>query len=488
MKKILSKYIALVLAAVLLSVLLPTALGSCSRGVAETDGELPVIYLFDREMNVSVDKMKHINVFGGISRKAAFDAVVKFNENQAPEFCRYDWQYAVGISTKKVLSSSGYQLFAMYHKTAGDTRTEYIALFHDGEFISLLSSYAHSIWLADLDGDGKYEVVSEVSVGSGICDDRITAVDADGMGYDLSARTDFDFRILNDSKEKSVNITVGMYSYIYSEQSNTTKQGTLRLINGELCLVDEVGAVFASTRMIAEERYNEWLSTLLPVRLLYDSEMNLWEKTPSHISFTGGLSQEAAFTAVNEYISKQDPDFFYFSNLQYAVGISTERAFLDSGYQAFAIYYKTGETVQIANLALFYNGNFVSFISIYSDKWLADIDYDGQYEVVSQEYMGSGIVDARISVVAADGMKSELSARMYRDFMIKNDPENASEVNITVAMCPAIGGPPTDISDRDIIREGTLRSIDGELCLVDEVGVVFASTELLLAERMESMK
>ena len=50
------------------------------------------------------------------------------------------------------------------------------------------------IWSCDLTGDGKPELCSTLSIGSGIVNDQILVYDyAEGTGYDLSDRGNFDY-------------------------------------------------------------------------------------------------------------------------------------------------------------------------------------------------------------------------------------------------------------------------------------------------------
>ena len=51
-----------------------------------------------------------------------------------------------------------------------------------------------SVYFCDLTGDGKLELCSTLSIGSGIVNDQILVYDyADGTGYDLSDRGNFDY-------------------------------------------------------------------------------------------------------------------------------------------------------------------------------------------------------------------------------------------------------------------------------------------------------
>ena len=51
-----------------------------------------------------------------------------------------------------------------------------------------------SVYFCDLTGDGKPELCSTLSIGSGIVNDQIRVYDyADGTGYDLSDRGNFDY-------------------------------------------------------------------------------------------------------------------------------------------------------------------------------------------------------------------------------------------------------------------------------------------------------
>lgn len=53
-----------------------------------------------------------------------------------------------------------------------------------------------SVYLFDLNGDGKREICSEVSMGSGITDDRIIVCDyANSALYELQDRLNYDFRL-----------------------------------------------------------------------------------------------------------------------------------------------------------------------------------------------------------------------------------------------------------------------------------------------------
>lgn len=53
-----------------------------------------------------------------------------------------------------------------------------------------------SVYLSDLNGDGKREICSEVSIGSGIKDDRIIVCDyANNELYELQDRLNYDFRL-----------------------------------------------------------------------------------------------------------------------------------------------------------------------------------------------------------------------------------------------------------------------------------------------------
>ena len=59
-----------------------------------------------------------------------------------------------------------------------------------------------SVYLADLNGDGKREIISEVSIGSGIVDDRIIAFDfSKKQGYQLENRFYSNFSLFLNNGE-----------------------------------------------------------------------------------------------------------------------------------------------------------------------------------------------------------------------------------------------------------------------------------------------
>ena len=71
-----------------------------------------------------------------------------------------------------------------------------------------------SVYFSDLTGDGKPELCSTISMGSGLVDSRIIVYDyAAGKSYELSDRGNFDFRLnLSDNK-----LVVEKYQFMQDE-------------------------------------------------------------------------------------------------------------------------------------------------------------------------------------------------------------------------------------------------------------------------------
>lgn len=110
------------------------------------------------------------------------------------------------------------------------------------ETISLYSGMPIlSVYFSDLTGDGKPELCSTISVGSGICDTRIIVYDyAAGKSYELSDRMKYDYRLnMKDNK-----LVVEKYKYM---QNEILSEGEL-VINGSGLEIVEVIVTCISER------------------------------------------------------------------------------------------------------------------------------------------------------------------------------------------------------------------------------------------------
>lgn len=86
-----------------------------------------------------------------------------------------------------------------------------------------------SVYFCDLNGDGKREIISEISLGSGIVDERIIVYDAASSKlYDLSDRFNFDFS-LKLSKDGILLYEKRSSSSYFDDPEKTNKSDTALL-------------------------------------------------------------------------------------------------------------------------------------------------------------------------------------------------------------------------------------------------------------------
>ncbi len=99
-----------------------------------------------------------------------------------------------------------------------------------GDKEDVVLGYCHSVYLADLNGDGLREVCATVTFGSGIVDSRIAVYDAASHeSFELSARTQYDYALTVVDGQLYVSVTP--YA---DQQSENAESYPLKLSDGKL--------------------------------------------------------------------------------------------------------------------------------------------------------------------------------------------------------------------------------------------------------------
>ena len=178
----------------------------------EWDGDNRSVIISDKT-EVSQDKLPAIEVKGngvilssGITINDAKEQIAEFTAKQSGY--KGDIQaIAEALTVKDITVKEGHNnnrilLFAI----GSDNNVSGVAVFKDREIVDILSGMpVKAIYLADLNGDGKYEVCTNSFVGSGIVDLRIGVLDVENAKqYVLSKRMEYDLLLEIDEETKDL--------------------------------------------------------------------------------------------------------------------------------------------------------------------------------------------------------------------------------------------------------------------------------------------